>query len=46
MEKRDVQYSALYKLWKSVMYIIQHFINREKRYIQNSALNKLWKNVM
>ena len=46
MEKHDVDNSALYKLWKNMMYIIQHFINREKRYIQNSALYKLWKNVM
>ena len=30
MEKRDVKNSALYKLWKNVMYIIQHFINYEK----------------
>ena len=30
MEKRDVQYSALYKLWKNMMYIIQHFMNYGK----------------
>ena len=30
MEKHDVQYSALYKLCKNMMYSIQHFINYGK----------------
>ena len=30
MEKRDVHKSALYKLWKNMMYSIQHFINYGK----------------
>ena len=30
MEKHDVYNSALYELWKNVIYSIQHFINYGK----------------
>ena len=31
MKKRDSHNSALYKLWKNMMYSIQHFVNSGKR---------------